>query len=293
MMAKKWLIALFCSAFLMNATAHAGLFDDRFPSPKLNAMGGAGVAINSGIWAGYYNPAALSQVSRIGVGSSYQRIFNTPFLNNFFGAAAYPISPKYGTIGVNIEYFGVDYEGENLTGEYALRLSHGFDLLRDINSSLSFGYSLKFQYLTYGESVGGQELGNANVIGLDVGFQASVYSRTFVGVYFLNLNAPQVGSESPRDLPQRIVAGIAYQPYDGVTTTLDINRSLDANQNEVWGGAEFRVFDMLDLRFGGTTNPNRFTAGLGINFKQFSIDYALKTHSELGETHVFGILYGL
>ncbi len=87
--------------------------------------------------------------------------------------------------------------------------------------------------------------------------------------------------------------GVAYQPYDGVTTTLDINRSMDAGQNEVWGGAEFRVFDLLDLRFGGTTNPNRFTAGFGLKIDKFDLDYAIKTHSDLGETHAVSLAYRL
>ncbi len=279
-------------ALLFYGNLFAGLFDDRFPSPKISAMGGSGVAIGSGVWASYYNPAALSQLSNIQVGSAYVRPFNLTFFNNFFGAGAYPLPKKYGTLSLSFQYFGVDYEGQNLSGEYTFALSHGFYLLNDINSSLAFGYSLKGYYWTLGTSVEGVNLGSSTTVGIDVGFQASVYSRTFVGVYFLNINAPQVGDITKHDLPQRIVAGLAYQPYNGVTTTLDFNRSLDADETEVWGGAEFQMFDMLMLRFGGTTNPNRFTAGLGLNMNKFSIDYALRTHSELGETHTFGLVYG-
>jgi len=278
-------------ALLFYGNLFAGLFDDRFPSPKIAAMGGSGVAIGSGVWASYYNPAALSQLSNIQIGSAYVRPFNLTFFNNFFGAGAYPLPKKYGTLSVSFQYFGVDYEGENLSGEYTFALSHGFYLLNDINSSLAFGYSLKGYSWTLGTSVEGVDLGSSTTIGIDVGFQAAVYSRTFVGVYFLNINAPQVGDITKHDLPQRIVAGLAYQPYSGVTTTLDFNRSLDADETEVWGGAEFQVFDMLMLRFGGTTNPNRFTAGLGLNINKIRIDYALRTHSELGETHVFGVEY--
>lgn len=285
-----WLatILLVCSS-----TAFAGLFDDRFPSARLTGMGGSGVAVNSGVWASYYNPAALSQTGEIALGSTYLKLFNLSFFDNLFAAGTYPISPKYGTLSLSFQYFGVNYQGKNLSGEYTFALSHGFNLLKDIHSSLSFGYSLKYYQLTLEESVEGVELGNAGVFGLDVGFQASVYSRTFVGLYFLNVNSPSIGSEVPRDLPQRVVIGVAYQPYDGVTTTLDINRSMDAGQNEVWGGAEFRVFDLLDLRFGGTTNPNRFTAGFGLKIDKFDLDYAIKTHSDLGETHAVSLGYRL
>ncbi len=277
---------------LLCGNLFAGLFDDRYPSPKMIAMGGSGVANASGVWASYYNPAALSQVPDIRLGSAYVRLFNLNFFDNFFAAATYPLPQKYGTLSLSFQYFGVDYEGETPSGEYTFALSHGFYLLNDINSSLAFGYSLKAYNWELGTSVEGVELGSTTVFGLDVGFQASVYSRTFVGVYFLNINAPQIGEFTKNDLPQRIVAGVAYQPYAGVTTTLDFNRLLGSEETEVWGGAEFQVLEQLMLRFGGTTNPNRFTAGIGINVSKFSLDYALRTHSDLGETHAFGLVYG-
>ena len=216
--------ALLALLFLTSLPANAGLFDDRFPSPRIMAMGGAGVAVGDGVWSPYYNPAGLSSLEKIQIGGAYQRLYNLKFFKNFFGAAAYPLPQKYGTLSLGVQYFGVDYEGESLSGEYTLSLSHGFYLLKDIHSSLAFGYSLKAYNWDLGTSVGGTELGSTTVMGVDVGFQASVYSRTFVGIYFLNINAPQVGEVAKYDLPQRFVAGVSYQPYDGVTTSLDLNR---------------------------------------------------------------------
>ncbi|RMF58395.1 MAG: hypothetical protein D6748_08800, partial [Calditrichaeota bacterium] len=137
----------------------------------------------------------------------------------------------------------------------------------------------------------GVNLGSSITPGIDVGLQASVWGRTFVGIYFLNLNAPSVGAFEKHELPQRVVAGVAYQPYDGVTTTLDFNRLIGIGENEIWGGAEFKVFNMLFLRFGGTTNPNRFTFGVGFEINQLNVDYGMRTHSELGETHQFEVRY--
>ena len=285
---KKTFFLIFVS--LMAFTAYAGLFDDRFPDPKVTAMGGAGTAVNNDVWASYYNPANLGSIDRVQIGTSYLRLFNLSFFKNFFGAAAYPLPKKYGTASFSVQYFGVEYEGENLNGEYTFALSHGFYLLKDIHSSLAAGYSLKAYYWDLGESLQFGDLGSATTLGIDVGLQASIYSRTFLGVYFLNINSPQVGEITKHDLPQRIVVGLAYQPYDGVTTSLDFNRLMGAEDMQLLGGAEFNVFRYLFLRFGGTTNPNRFSAGLGIQYAQFKIDYALMTHNELGETHQFGLI---
>jgi hypothetical protein len=280
------IILIFASTFHL----FAGLFDDRYPSPKATAMGGAGTAVNSDVWASYYNPANLSAIDRIEVGTSYLRLFNLTFFKNFFGAVAYPLPQNYGVVSFSMQYFGVDYEGKKLNGEYTFALSHGFYLLRDIHSSLAAGYSIKAYYWDLGESQQFGDLGSSTTLGVDVGLQASIYSRTYLGVYFLNINAPLVGADIKHDLPQRVVIGIAYQPYDGVTTSLDFNRLIGAEDMQLWGGAEFNVFRNLFLRFGGTTNPNRFSAGLGIQYAQFKIDYALLTHNELGITHQFGLI---
>ncbi len=271
--------------------SHAGLFDDRFPSARATAMGGAGAAVANDVWASYYNPAGLSEVNRPVVGTSYLRLFNVSFLSNFFGAVAHPLPGKYGTASASFEYFGVNYKDQNLSGEYTFSISHGFYLLNDIHSSLAVGYSLKMYHWTLGESQELGDLGSASTFGLDVGLMASIYTRTYLGVYFLNINNPSIGEYTRHDLPQRVVVGLAYQPYDGVTTTLDFNRAIGVGDLQLWGGAEFNIFSNLDIRFGATTNPNRFSTGLGIQVAQFYLDYALLTHGELGETHEVGLSY--
>jgi hypothetical protein len=276
--------------FVLASWSVAGLFDDRFPSPRSTAMGGSGVSVANDVWAAYYNPAGLSQLNKLALGTSYLRLYNLSFLSNFFGAAVYPFPGKFGTASLTFQYFGVNYENNQLSGEYTIAFSHGFYLLKDINSSLAFGYSLKEYYWTLGESLEYGDLGSAGAFGLDVGLQASIYTRTYLGVYFLNLNNPQIGAYTQHDLPQRVVVGMSYQPYDGVTTSLDFNRVIGVGEMQVLGGAEFRIIKNLDLRFGATTNPNRFSAGIGLNFAQFNIDYAMITHSELGETHQMGLI---
>ena len=284
---------LFClmAVLIMSQVLSAGVFDDRFPSAKYVGMGGSGVAMADDVWASYYNPAGLSRLSGPQIGSSYVRLFNQSFLQNAFGAAAYPISPKYGSASLSFQYFGTSHESQNLSGEYTLAFSHGFHLLKDINSSLAFGYSLKAYYLDYATSISGIELGNATTFGVDIGFQASVYNRTTIGFYALNVNSPSVGVDAKRNLPQRVVAGVAYQPYDGVTTSLDMSRTVGVGEMEFWAGTDFRLFNYLSIRFGGTTNPNRYSLGIGLNIHQLNFDYGLRTHSELGETHQVGLMY--
>ncbi len=290
-MKRYWLNVLGVLLGLHAAVLHAGLFNDRFPSARFSAMGGSGVAVANDVWAAFYNPAGLSRVEHLRVGSSYLRLFNAPFFTSIFGATAYPLAKNFGTVSLGFEYFGVNYEGNQISGEYTIQLSHGFFLLKDIHSSLAIGYSVKGYYWALGRSLEYGNLGSAATLGLDVGLQAAIYGRTYIGVYLMNVNTPKIGAYTKFDLPQRVVVGMAYEPYDGVVTSLDLNRVIGTDHVQVWGGAEFNLFRNLFLRFGGTTNPNRFSFGIGLYVAQIRLDYALITHNELGETHQIGFQF--
>jgi len=177
-----------------------------------------------------------------------------------------------------------------MSGEYTFALSHGFMLMQDIHSFLGIGYNLKYYHWSLGESVGGLDLGSGATFGLDLGIQGSIYNRTYLGLYFLNINSPKIGSISRHELPQRIVAGAAYLPVDNVATTIALNKTI-GKDTQVEAGFEFKVIPMLALRVGVSTAPNRFSGGLGFNYNNIHFDYALRTHPVLSETHQFGLSY--
>jgi hypothetical protein len=177
-----------------------------------------------------------------------------------------------------------------MSAEYTFILSHGFMLMQDIHSSLGFGYNLKYYHWTLGESVGGLDLGSGSTFGLDVGMQGSLYGRTYLGLYFLNINTPKIGAVHRHELPQRIVAGAAYIPVDNVATTVAVNKTI-GKETQVEAGFEFKVIPMLVLRAGVSTAPNRFSGGVGFNYSNIRFDYALRTHPVLSETHQFGLSY--
>ncbi len=292
---------LFILIILTNFSA-AGLFDDRYPSARALGMGGAMVAVANDVWAGYYNPAGLADVQNYYVASSYNMPFGYSFFRNYFIAGTAELPENYGAVSISFQDFGVNYLGNEMSTEYTAAISHGFYLMKDIHSSLSFGYNLKLYHWKLGESVGtwnesdgvylndGLELGSASTFGIDIGAQASLYGRTFIGVYLININAPTIGANTKHDLPQRIVIGAAYKPQNGVTTSLTFNKTVGFD-TQVEGGFEFQIMEFFALRLGVGTNPNRFSGGIGINYERIQFDYALRTHPVLSETHLFGLSY--
>ena len=272
------------------AVAYSGAFDDRYPSPRAMAMSNAFVAVANDAWAPWYNPAGLAQIQNYQAGFAYQKPFSLSFFNTIFATGVVPINNKYGTVSVFFENFGVKYRGNDLNQEYTAGISHGFFLLSDIHTSLSVGYSIKYYHMKLSESVGGLDLGSGGTLGFDAGIQASIYKRTYLGLYVYNLNAPTIGVDVAQELPRRVVIGAAYKPYTGLTTSIAVNKPIGL-ETQYEAGFEFQLLDMLSLRAGTSTQPSRFSAGLGIEFEGLNFDYAFQTHPVLSETHSFGLVY--
>ncbi len=276
---------------MATGTVKAQLFDWREPSARAAAMGGAFTAVSNDMWAGYYNPAGLSRVENYGAAAAYNNLYSISFLKTTFGVAALPINGKWGTIAISVDNFGVNYKDTDLSSETVLTFSHGLYIFKDFNSSLSVGYNVKILHWSLGESQLAGDLGSDTQLGFDIGFQASLYDRTWIGLYVTNINRPEFGENYGHELQQKVVAGIAYMPYSGVTTTFDIKKDIGRDETQYWGGVEFELNKMFYLRSGAMVNPNRFSFGGGMNFHNLMFDYAILTHPNLSETHQFGISY--
>lgn len=275
---------------LFISLSQAGLFDSRYPSARATAMSEALVAMPGTFWAPYINPASLAGNKQWMVGSSAQRLFNQPFLQNAFFGALLPLPARFGSMAFNFEFFGVKYQGNTLSQENTFTLSHGIYLINDIHSFLAIGYNLKYYYLNLGRSIENRNLGAAGTFGFDVGLQASLYHRVFAGVFAYNLNAPALGNQVKHDLPQRLVLGVGYRPITQVMTTLSIDKTVGFDTQAAFG-VEFWPVHWLALRAGAMSRPNRVSAGIGLKFKGVMFDYSFQNHPVLPETHKIGLIY--
>jgi hypothetical protein len=198
--------------------------------------------------------------------------------------------PKYGVASLGFQKFGVTYEGQDLTSENTFSLSHGLTLLEDIHSSLALGYTLNLYTLELGESVDGQALGSAQTMGVDFGILAVLRHRTRMAAVIRNLNRPRVGEGYREDLPRYLTMGIAYQPYPGVVTVLDLNKKF-GQETQMNGGLEAEIVPFMALRFGVQTKPDRLMGGVGFSYQGVHLDYALINHSVLPLTHQLSVSY--
>ncbi len=275
------------AVLVLAAPAHA-IFDDLELSPRARGLGGSYSGLSADATAIAYNPAGLADLATRDVYASLFEPFGTDFTRVNFIAMAWPTG-KWGTFGAGYSDFRVDYRDATLSIERTFTASHGFVLMDDLSTSLAFGYSLNVYDLEYPTvSVTGLELGSESTFGLDVGLRARLHERTTAGVFVKNLNNPQMGDPVATDLPQRISGGLAYRPYDGVITAIEIEKEIGKDL-QVHGGIECEVAEPLVLRAGGQSNPSLFDVGAGVRVKGVVIDVTYTHHPVLSGTIHYGL----
>ena len=272
--------------------------DAAYKTPAMGGLMGANLALSHDGSSLLLNPAAMSTVESGFVLASTQQIFNQKFLPYNVLTTGFDLPQGMGKIGFSFESMTVSYRDETLVGETAVGLSHAFNLQSDRISALNMGYTLKYLAVDYGRSAGvsgtgvdGMDLGSASTFGLDLGFQATLSRRHWLGVVVHNLNRPQIGSgASSSMLPRDVQAGFSYAPTQQVITSFALV-SGPGFATEFHAGLEYELNPNLILRAGIQSQPNRFGTGFSFKAKGVSLDYALITHPILPVTHQFSLAY--
>ena len=184
-----------------------------------------------------------------------------------------------------------------LSSENALGVSHAFHLLKDLRSSLSVGYNLNLLLVDYGQSAGqsgdgsdGIDLGSAAGFGLDLGLQASLRDRAWMGVSVKNINAPKLGSsESESQAARKFIAGLGYMPYYGLTTSFEVEKMVLGYDAQYRMGLDYAITEWFNIRAGVSTYPSQLSFGFGVKQSFFKVDYAFVSHPVLGGTHFFTV----
>lgn len=260
--------------FLICNNLSAGL-DDMPVGARSMGMGATYVALANTADALFLNPGGLSQITGTAVSLFYQKPFGLEDLN--FGTAT--VSFPVWRTRLNLGFLTL---GNNLYKEQVVRFGYS----RNYKEKIYYGGSISYQ------SIQIDGYGSAGTLGLDIGLVLPLTEQLSLGFVAKNINRPNIG-QSEEKLPQTFTTGLSLNPHPKLILNLEIFKDVRFKQ-EVRFGAEIQVFENLALRTGAGNNPNSFSAGVGITVKQFTIDYALFTHNDLGLTHQmsFSIHFG-
>ncbi len=266
----------------------SGSLFDFAASARALGMGRAHTAVADDASASYWNPAGLSQLEQNNIVALYS------ILQEDTGYGAFNLAMPtvdYGTFGmglVSLRSSGFEKRraGDGvLLGTYdqtdtGVTLSHGVRLAQ----KWSVGTSLK---------VANQKIDsfNSTGYGADAGFMWHWHPRLQAGLTAQNLWAPRLKLKSETETYARTYrAGLKIQPSAPMIIAADLvqteNKSL-----KVLLGTEWKVGSSLALR--GGLNDTELTAGIGLKFDDWGLDYSFGYQQSLGGVDSLGSTHRL
>jgi hypothetical protein len=261
------LFTLLLLSFLSGVT-----FAQYTPGARQISMANSDVALSNDVFSLFGNPAGLSQLNWREVGIYYSPApFGLSELSN--GYVAYNEPLDFGSISIG-------------------GMTYGFDLYRE--SKVVLGYSYNYDNIFFaGVSVNYhnysiQNYGSTGAFYLNVGGLVYILDELRWGFSVDNLSKASV-ADLDDQIPMVLITGLSYDVIQVFSLNLALEKDIRYNPS-VKFGIEYEIIQYLSLRAGTSNEPSRFTAGIGINYSLFSLDYAFYTHQDLGLTHQAGII---
>ncbi len=262
------------------------------------AMGGAFVSISDDASAPVWNPGGLGFVQRMELQGTHASV-GLIDLDEEFASFAMP-SWRWGAAALSFRRFAVEgieprddrnaIIGPDIADhESELKLSYG----RSIADAWSVGGALSFRRHSlsgFTASGVGFDLGAISRPGLALGKDGEWATRLQVGAVVRNAVEPKIrlDREEVSD-PATFQVGASYR-YD-LPHEIDVLGALDVEKSSksAWSplaGIEVGVLGHLALRTGW--NPDRWTAGAGVQWRGVAVDYVLEDN-ELDTVHRLGV----
>ena len=275
---------------------------------RIVAMGEAGSAITRDVTSGYWNPAGLTMMKDIEVGTMYNFSLDHDRSHKY---AAIGKRFNFGALALSWINAGVtDIEGFDPAGNPTGNFSddeHNISIsYANYHKRISYGVTPKF----YLSSMDGEaEAG----FGLDIGGRYDINQYLEAGLMIRDLYGTYAGDRVPLELS----AGLAAYPLMGVTLAADLKWE-QAENPYVCLGAEYWTsigkdpeadskLSVISVREKSTWgdvfsyaqtgvrvgfNQRRFSAGTGIRFRNFQLDYVfrLNNHEIFGDDHIISMI---
>jgi hypothetical protein len=242
------------------------------PGAKEIAISNSDVALSNDVFSVFNNPAGPSQLKWREIGIFYSPSpFGLKQLAN--GYAAYNEPFSFGSVTIGGMSYGFDLYKES---KIILGFSHGF--------SGRFFAGITITYHTF--SI--KNYGSASAFYINAGGLAYLTKKLRWGFYITNINRATV-STSDNQIPMILSTGFSYNVIDDMSFNFSFEKDVQYAP-ELHFGIDYQIINNLSLRSGFSTNPSDFSAGIGLNFPYFELNYAFVKHPDLGLTHQVGII---
>lgn len=239
------------------------------------ATSGAQAGLNGSYWGLFGNPAGMSGIQHLTIGSHVEQRFAIREMSAAQIGVASPIGETQ-AIGARVSWFGLGNFGE---GRYAFSYS-----ITPIEK-FRIGASLNL----YQSVIPSQ--GSGQAVFADVGLQYDVTGNLTLGLFAINANRARLrnlGEGSP--LPTLLQAGLSFNASEEVTLLADVSQEV-AGPLSLRAGIQYQPSDILFIRAGVRTGPSAVSAGFGLTFDAFILDVSADYIPLLGFSPHIGLTY--
>ncbi|MBK8981924.1 MAG: hypothetical protein IPM38_06275 [Ignavibacteria bacterium] len=252
---------------LFSIKSSVAQFENTETGARATGLNGAFTSLSNNSLAVFYNPSGLGQLKFREISVYYgPEIFGVSGLSQ--AALSYTEPTGLGVFGAGVKTFG-------------------FELYRELTFSLSYGNVIREKVFLgvnanyYDLSI--KNYNSASAFGLDIGAMAYITDFMKWGFSAKNLSGSSIGI-SKEKIPQVYRTGFTFQPLSNLLMIIEAEKDVKYPLS-FRSGFEYSVYDIADLRTGISTEPVSFSAGIGLNYNMFQIDYTVNNHQELGISH--------
>jgi len=309
--AKGVAILIVCLAVSAHGAKYAGEFLNLGAGGRPLALGGSFMAAEGGVLSGYYNPAGLPLARNPQAIFMHSESFGS-LLNHDFLACSWPLDPETRKTALGISLYRLGGGGIYVTGvdqndrfyiireeshaDYAAYFSYG----REFNPKLYGGITTKFIYRNIVDE-------SAFGIGIDMG---SIYTPArwiTLGLSLQDISTtllsystgkkesiiPTVRLGSALNSRKGNFGGALY--VDAETRFEGRDYAAQLSTGGISFDSHFGIeFDFHKAIFGRIgSDAGNLTLGAGLKIKRLNIDIAMRDHSELDNTFLASVTFGL
>jgi hypothetical protein len=245
------------------------------PSAADLALSEASIA-RCGVYAGYYNPAALAGMGNPSAGTGILNKFMMQDNTVSGFAVAFP-AKKAGVFGLHYQFRKINsYQDAQWNLAYA----------KKIGSRIQAAVQLKYISLTDKRD----RIYNRQTLTGSVSFLLQPSSGLKIGACMENLNNNHYSRYSGERWPSLICLGFSWQLYPNSTLHFALIKKT-LYSTSIKAGLEYRPADRIFLRLGISETPAQSSFGIGFRMKQIMIDTAVMVHPALGMSSACSIEY--
>jgi len=238
------------------------------------SLGGAFTAVTGSPEGIFYNPAILSASDSFGVSFFYTHLYQMKELQ--YAALAVNIPCVLGNAGIASKMFG-----NSIYSERAVSLGWAFSICRQIH----IGLAVKKNQLRI-KGYGAEE-----ILLFDLGLLFNLTKTLTIGASVLHAGKSSA-SAYRSSIPLIYSTGLSWKVIKDFLFCIDLTGSDTVGLNTRFG-CELRIWQPIWIRCGFERAPPCFSSGIGVQWKNIVLDYAVRFHNCLGATHYCSVSFFL